>query len=245
VALTLYQQLTQQLLHDTSATIFPVANLTNYINIARQQIALEGEVLRALGTVAVSSFTYAYPFANVVPSVSNAGLASVGVVRQVWWVNSAGTTTILLQPRPWEWYSAFCFPSLETNYSQPQLWAQLGSGLAGQIFLYPDPSANASLTVDANWVPVALTSDSTPEALPLPWTQAVPYYAAYLAYLYAQRSEDANEMWQLYELFMKRARQTTTSSLLAQYYPGANNGTALAGMSSTLTMGRGAQAPGG
>src|SRR5262245_48845444 len=50
MALTVYQQETQRLLHDPNAQAYSLTDLTSYINLARNQIAIEGECVRALLT---------------------------------------------------------------------------------------------------------------------------------------------------------------------------------------------------
>jgi len=69
-----------------------------------------------------------------------------------------------------------------------------------------------SLDADAVCLPTALTSDSTPDALPDPWIDAVPYYAAYLCYANSSRKDDAKNMLELYNLQMREARSMVEGS---------------------------------
>src|SRR5258708_6940776 len=48
MALTAYQTQTQALLHDPNAQAYSIVDITRYINLARSQVAIEGECLRAL-----------------------------------------------------------------------------------------------------------------------------------------------------------------------------------------------------
>jgi len=89
-------------------------------------------------------------------------------------------------------------------------------------------------------LPITLVSDGTAEAIPYPWTDAVPYFAAYLALLSAQspaRTADADRMMQRYELFMGRARQFSNPDVLRTEY--------LQSVDETVTNKLGLQAAGG
>ena len=71
---------------------------------------------------------------------------------------------------------------------------------------------------DCYCTPIVLVDDTTAEAIPYPWTDAVPYYAAYLAYLDAQRADDSDRMFKQYEMFMKRARNMSETPFVPDYY---------------------------
>jgi hypothetical protein len=67
-----------------------------------------------------------------------------------------------------------------------------------------------TLQLDCACYPQALALDTDVEALSYLWTDAVPYFAAYLALLSAQtgqRTQQAQQMFALYEQFAARARQ--------------------------------------
>ena len=62
--------------------------------------------------------------------------------------------------------------------------------------------------------PEALADDTTPEAIPELWQDAVPFYAAWLAFMNLVRSADADRMLEQYTTMMQRARRAATSSIL-------------------------------
>ena len=67
------------------------------------------------------------------------------------------------------------------------------------------------------WVPMALETDADPEAIPYLWTDAVPFYAAWLALLASQtgaRSGEADKMLQRYGEMMTAARRSATPDIL-------------------------------
>ena len=64
----------------------------------------------------------------------------------------------------------------------PTFFSQFGQGANGSLFFYPYPSQNYQVELDCCCIPSDLTDDQSVEALADPWTDAVPYYAAKLAF---------------------------------------------------------------
>ena len=65
----------------------------------------------------------------------------------------------------------------------PSFGSQYGQGTNGSFYFYPPPSQLYQIEYDCFCLPQDMTVDnSIPEAIPLPWTDAVPYMAAQLAY---------------------------------------------------------------
>jgi hypothetical protein len=83
----------------------------------------------------------------------------------------------------------------------PTFCSQYGQGAGGSFYAYPLPSQTYQWEFDCFCLPSDMTIDnSIPEAIPAPWTDAVPYFAAHLAYLEIQ-NWNAARMYQ--ELFDK------------------------------------------
>jgi hypothetical protein len=105
---------------------------------------------------------------------------------------------------------------------QPVTWSQLGQGTSGTFYLDPIPDTIYPLFCDVVGYPSALVLDTDPEAIPYLWTDAVPYFAAYLAYLSAQapaRQNDAARMFEFYTEFIDRARRASTPDVNSTMYP--------------------------
>lgn len=102
------------------------------------------------------------------------------------------------------------------NY--PEIWSQYSQGTNGSMYLYPIPSSVYSMDWDCICLPIALVDDSTIEAIPYPWTDCVPYYAAYLAYLNAQRRDDAERMLADYKQKMMEAGGFARVAINPSYY---------------------------
>jgi hypothetical protein len=237
MALTAYQTQVAALLQNPAAptTLYTTAALTSAINIARGQIAGEGQCIRGMGTLGTTSGQQVYGFLNITPFVGG-GVPLVGVqgalnVRQV-----ASTTTGYLESQPFEYFFRY-YGSLPAPASgPPTMWAQQGQGVKGSLWLYPVPATGTlpDLTMDCVCYPIPLVDDTTQEAIPWPWTDCVQYLAAYHALLAAQsgaRSADSDRMFARYTEFSVRARVMSTTTVLPGDYqqsgrapPGAGGG---------------------
>lgn len=218
MALFSYQQKTQLLLNDPNQAKVNIFDLTSYINQARNQIAVENECVRIAATMATASTIQAYAFTSITVTGSS-GVSSVLNIRMMS-VNTASSKQ-LMEGRPWEWFNAYylCIPTIANG--QPAVWAQLGQGSLGSFYVYPIPSGTTyTLYADTVCLPINLALDSDAEAIPYPWTDAIPLYAAYLSYLNLQAPDQAGNMLQLYEIFVKRARSGSTPSVLPFNYQG-------------------------
>jgi hypothetical protein len=207
-----YLQGTQLLLADKTQIKFNPQDLIGYINTARGQVAGEGQCVRGMTTLATANGTQSYPFSAItLPS----GASAVFNVRMI--TNLVGAVTTMLTPRPWPWFNYYNIATVAVFDAAPTIWAQLGEGVAGTIYLSPIPNAVYSLSLDATLDVSALATDSDLDLIPYPWSDAVRYYAAYLA-LAAERGkseqEAAQDMWVTYQEFMRRARKFATTPLL-------------------------------
>jgi hypothetical protein len=134
---------------------------------------------------------------------------------------AVGSGTVMFAPRPWPWYQLYRMNNPVPLSGPPEEWAQYGEGVAGAFYVYPVPDAPYVLSIDCARLPVPLVNDVTAEALPALWTTPVPYYAAYLALLSSpapQAMDQAEKMFGLFQVFMKRAREYATASILPENY---------------------------
>lgn len=296
--LATYQTQVRRLLHDATAAFYTDADLTAYINIARNQIAAQGECVRVLtpvsgpiasvtvttggsgytaptvtftgtgagatGTVSqvggvVTSITVTTPGARyqqpvnvtisdptgqgaaaqaVIPNISNTVVgqevytfASVNPivvltpgVAAIVKVNTVAISWGTLKPalRMWTWndFQAF-FRSYNTSLQNwPSDCAMFGQGAAGSIYLFPLPSQITAMEWDCVCTPLTLVDDSTPEAIPFPWTDAIQFYAAYLALSNAQREAGADRMLKIYDQMMRTARKQAEAPFVPDAYAG-------------------------
>lgn len=89
-------------------------------------------------------------------------------------------------------------------YYVPCFVVQYGRGAGGSIFTYPPPAQVLQFEWDCLCLPSDLTSDNDYEAIPDPWTDAVPYWAAHLAFLELQNGNTARMYKDLFDERMTR-----------------------------------------
>lgn len=80
----------------------------------------------------------------------------------------------------------------------PAVCSQFGQGVDGSIYTYPIASQTYQMEWDCFCMPQELTTDEGFEALPQPWTDLVPYFAAHLAFMEMQNRNASRDMFELY-----------------------------------------------
>ena len=152
--------------------------------------------------------------AQTIPGVS--GIIGLLSVACAWGTNAAMKPT--LNYKIWNEFQAYLrsYNSGLANY--PTVWSQYSYGVNGSIYLWPLPSTASQMDWDCYCLPIDLLDDTTPEAIPYPWTDCIKYYAAYLAYDNAQRKEDADRMMAAYDKGMTKARAQTEAPVVFNYY---------------------------
>ncbi len=211
--LTQYETLTAALIQAPSSPspLISTAVLDSYINLARSWIATDGECVRTTGTLPTVAGTNTYSFGAIV-SPALTLFSSVITVRSL----RIGTRQLDL--RPFEWFDLYSGGSALSG--TPLRAAQQQQGANGTLVLDPTPDAVVTIYVDAIWLPIPLVTNATLEAIPALWTDAVPFYAAWLALQSLQRQADANLMFERYQAVMRRAREIATPSRLPEYQLG-------------------------
>jgi hypothetical protein len=229
-----YLQQAQQLLSDLRQQTVNPAFLVRYINTARGQLAGEGLCIRAFGTMqaVVGQRTYNFSALNLGPPLST-GIQGAININTIWYNVGSGVQWIV--PRSWEWFGLYHLNNVVPSSGPPQVWSQYGQGaapppsgskLGGSIYLDPLPDLTYTLNCDCTCYPVSLASDNDVEAIPYLWTDAVPYFAVYLALLSQQGStsaQAAEEMLKLYGVFVNRARNAANPMQLGTIYQQSQN----------------------
>lgn len=161
---------------------------------------------------------YTFATANVLAATSPGVLQIWGVlsVASAWGANAAMKP--ILMPKIWTDFQAYFRSYNNGMQNYPTVWAQYAQGVKGSIYLWPLPSQFSQMDWDCWCEPIPLVDDTTFEAIPEPWTEAVPYYAAYLAYSNAQRAEDSKMMQQMFETYIKEAQAASLPAFVPDYY---------------------------
>lgn len=223
--LNTYLTRTQQLLQNPPAptTLYSTADLTSYINVARGQLAGEGECIRFEASLPLVAGQRVYNFSSI-SLTGSTGIQGVINIRTIW--RSVGDGRVFINPRSFEWFSLYHLNSVVPASGEPTDWSQYGQGVTGSIYVDPLPDVAYTMPLDCVCYPIALVDDTTPEAIPYLWSDAIPYFSAYLALLAAQsaaRQADAQRMFDRYTMFVNRARRFATPSVQSFIYPQSPN----------------------
>lgn len=170
-------------------------------------------VINALNTVA-NQEVYAFSAANPLVQLTSG-------VNSILFVESVAVSWGALKPVLDQWYwndlQAY-IRAYPLSAGQPTMYAQLGQGVSGSLYLQPVPTTALPMEWNCVCLPNDLATDADAEAIPYPWTDAVPYFAAYLAFLNARRPQEAKGMYAIYEHTMLRARAFSEPSFIPSYY---------------------------
>ncbi len=221
MALTAYETAVLALLQapNSPTPLVSTPLLDANINTARNQVAAQGECIRNYALLVVTSAAQQYPFSAIAlaTAIPPNSVASVLNVRKATVALGSGQTR--MYSREFEWFQNYILANPVPVPGQPKYWAQYGQGVNGTLFLNL-PDGPYTLTLDCACLPKPLISDTTPEAIPELWTDAVPYYAAWLSMTDLQRQADAEMMLKRFDLLMARARQTATPTVLPHQFSG-------------------------
>lgn len=182
------------------------------------------------GSGARANFTLT-PFLATIPnqevytfSAANAfiptglGIASILALQTI--AVSWGSNKPVLQQCDWSGFQAYCRSLNLASTNWPTVWAQYAQGVAGSVYLFPIPSQVSQMDWDCYCLPIALGTDADVEAIPYPFTEGVPYYAAYLAYMGAQQKDMADYMEAKYLRTMQEARGYVSTAVVPDFYMG-------------------------
>lgn len=211
-----YLTATAQLLQNPAApsTLYATSDLTGWINTARTQLAGESGCVRAIGTLAVTGAAQYYNFSAITGFA--ASIAGPYAIRQITRVSGSGQ--VYMGSRSYPWAELYWLNNAAPVAAAPTAWAQYGQATTGSILLDKTPDTSYTLNCDCTCQPIALVTDSTAEAIPYPFTDAVPYLAAWYAYMSSQRQSDADKMYQRYGEFLNRARVISVPKVLSSQY---------------------------
>lgn len=136
-----------------------------------------------------------YSFSNIDLS-GNPGCKSVYAVRGIAIIYSGYRYS--MEYMAWSRYQLYRAYPYQYQYT-PAIYSQFGQGANGNFYCYPLPSQALQAEIDCQVLPSDLTDNQSVEALPDPWTDAVPYMAAHLAFLELQNWNAAKFYLDLYE----------------------------------------------
>lgn len=168
--LSVYRTEVRRLLHDSQGRVWSDAELNDYINDGRNQVAIDTHCLRALDTATLTTGTETY-LTSVLTSRTTRCIDILNIT--VLW----GSQRVPLLRYVWTDFNAR-WRTFQVNRSRPCAWAVVGMTSSTQLnYIQPVPDQNYSGEVDYCYIPVALVDDTTVDELNYPFTKPVAYYA--------------------------------------------------------------------
>lgn len=208
--LTSYIQECRRLLHDANGSFWSDSELTDYINDARNRVALDTKCLRSLQTVTLNTSQETYQIATAVPTLGNRAI-DVMNITVIW-----GQMRVPLTYASWTEFNAN-MRTWVTNLSRPAAWSRFGTS-TGTVYVSPTPDQTYQSEWDIFYLPAPLIDGSTVEELQYPFTAPVAFFAAYKA-KYKEQSYGEAEIFQAqYDKKVKEAAQQVFTRYLPNVY---------------------------
>jgi len=215
---------TRLLLNDMQGQFFADSTVATYVNRARRRIAYASGCLRVIPP-GLQTFPQQeqYPFAMWQSAVQSQqpGVQSILHCR---------TLAVSIGVGGWKpMWRRLVFSDFQARFriyngtfygtiSEPGWWAQYGSGPGGRVYLAPIPAQPQPMEADLTCIPAPLLSDNDPEPIPMPWTDAVCYWAAVLCLLQQQRPQDAQGIAQLFNSDLPMAASVVCPTMITNPY---------------------------
>lgn len=184
MALSKYITQTRRLLHDPNGQLWSDAQLTDYINDGRNRVCQDTKCLRQITSVTLTAGVEQYTIATLADSLGLAPFIVDVMGIDLYW----GSTRYSLSYAPWTTFNA------NLRYWQNLQQRPIAFTRAGALSVYFGPIPDQAYLTDWNVSinPNTLVTDSTPEQIPVPFTEPVQYWAAYQAKFYEQAMGEAN-----------------------------------------------------
>lgn len=209
---------TALLLNDPTNTFYTTSFLTTMINRSRRWLALQTLSVRVMSVTlatVVNQETYPITLANSeVANVSGVsypfGIIGISVQQ--------GNYFVALGRKD--------FPSFQaderildgTLQNYPVLFSTYNRGTTQVAYLFPVPAAAYAMWWDLACIPINLAQDTDPEAIPLPWTEIVPFKAAQLACMTQKRWADAGAFGEQIETMFGEVTQSEMPFMRPDWY---------------------------
>lgn len=160
--------------------------------------------------------SYSYSYAERFMQAANAGTDKILDVMDV--ACSYGTYRPQMNWMDWGSYQAYARSANLVASTFPVIWSTLGDATRGRVFLWPQPSQNLEMEWFVSASPKALYTNNDLEVLPETFWDAVPYFAAFRAYLNSQRTGNAMLMLNHFTDFLGIDRVSADRGKIPTYY---------------------------
>lgn len=198
---------TRRILRDSTGRYWSDTDIIAYVNQAMQQRDRDSGQSRLVQTVnlVVNQNLYTYPTA------ATADVYGIVVIF--------GNTRYRIGERPYSEASSIYQPTT-TYIGLPQVFAKFG---ANKVYIAPKPSQAYVSEWDTLIISSALVNTSDTDPLPYPWTDPIPYLAAFFARLALQQYEEAQQHKQTYDMRMSEIAGGVRGMYIPNPYPTSGN----------------------
>ena len=197
---------TRRLLHDANANFWTDSELTDYINSARSRVAADTGCSRALQTYSLVTAQESYLF-----SALPLGSQTIDVINlTLLWgnmrvpMNYMPFTEFNAKMRVWQSYQG-----------RPVVFSVYGQST---VYVGPVPDMVYVTEWDTVINPTALVNQADVETIVFPYTEPVPYYAAYLAKYKEQSYQEASMFHEEYKAKVFAALRSAMTRRLPSAY---------------------------
>lgn len=162
-----------------------------------------------------------YQFQSFNPLIRGTGTGADSIIAINSIAISWGSMKPMLRNMPWGDFQAYLRAYNVGNQGYSRVWSQYQRGVNGSFYIWPIPSQFSQMDLDCICLPAPLSLDNNLqiEAIPYPWTQAVPYKAAEVAVLGEPDLRDlADRYRQHYDLRMQFASVVGASTAMVPDY---------------------------
>lgn len=218
--LTSYITDTANLLNDPTQQYYSTSLLTSLINKARLWLSVRSLQPRVLVTTLSTSQgqeTYALTLANSAVALVSGVSAPYGIIGiSCSW---GSTYMMALGRRDFPSFNADDRILNGTFQNYPTEFATYNRGQLQVAYLFPIPTSTLPMWWDIACTPINLALDTDPEAIPLPWTNVVPFKAAALAFRTQRRWNDAEALEEDVDILLAEASRGETPFMRPDWYP--------------------------
>ena len=195
---------TQRLLHDASANYWSTSELTDYINAARNRVTADTGCNRVLQTVNLTAATETFAYSSLPSGVRTIDVLNITVL----W----GTQRVPMSYMPYTEFN-LKMRAWQSFQSRPIAFTVYGGST---VYVGPVPDQTYVSEWDTVVVPAALINTIDQDTIAFPYTEPIPYYAAYLAKEKEGSQAEADRFLQSYERKVVVALRSSFTRRIAQ-----------------------------
>ena len=196
----------QRLLHDSNQSYWTINELTDYINWARNRVVADTGCNRILQIVTLNAGQETYPWASLPSGVNTFDVLNLTVIWNSMRVpcNYMTFTEFNLKMRAWKSFQ-----------SRPVTFSVYGQNT---VYVAPIPDQTYQSEWDTVVAPAVLVNQTDQDTIPFPFSEPVPFYAAYLAKYNEQSVQEADLLLKSYSQKIGAALRSSFTRRIANQY---------------------------